>query len=106
MRQTPLASIMGKFDKRTPYKNQKKIPRVMIKYIPNEMLSVSPVLMTFRAWGNWAIAVQKPAMYPIITISNVISVIFCKSSKKIRPAQNWAVCAIQFKPYKHTIQRF
>jgi len=84
---------MGRFDNRTPYKNQKKIPKVMIKYIPSEMLWVLPVLMTFMAWGNWAKAVQTPAIYPIIIISIVIDIILCKSSKKIRPAQNVVKCA-------------
>jgi len=65
----------------------------MMMYIPNEMLSVFPVLMTFIACGNWATAVQKPAIYPMSTMSNVINVIFCKSSKKIRPAQNRVICA-------------
>ena len=69
------------------------MPRVIIKYIPIEMLWVLPVLITFSACGNWATAVQNPAMYPIITISNVIDIFLCKSSKKIRTAQNNAECA-------------
>jgi hypothetical protein len=64
-----------------------------MRYIPNEILSVLPVFITFKACGNWATAVQKPAMYPIKTISNVINVIFCKSSKKKRLAQKGEVCA-------------
>src|ERR1035437_5732527 len=93
IKQTPLANIMGKLFKRTPYKNQKKMPKVIIEYIPSEILLVSPVLITFIACGNWAKAVHIPAMYPIITISNVIEIIFCKSSKKIRPAQKEVKCA-------------
>lgn len=38
IRQTPFASIMGTFDNKNPYKNQKKIPKVMIVYIPVEIL--------------------------------------------------------------------
>jgi len=93
IRQTPFDRIIGIFESNTPYKNQNKIPNVIIKYIPIDMLWVFPDLMTFSACGNWATAVQNPAMYPIITISNVIDLIFCKSSKKIRPAQNNAECA-------------
>jgi len=69
------------------------MPRVIIKYIPIDMLWVLPDLITLTACGNWATAVQNPAMYPIITISNVIELIFCKSNKKIRPAQNNPECA-------------
>jgi len=84
---------MGILDNKKPYKSQKKIPNVIIKYIPTEMLWVLPVLMTFRACGNCANAVQNPAIYPIIIISNVIDIFFCKSKKKIRPAQNRVECA-------------
>ena len=93
MRQTPFARIIGMFGISNPYKNQNNIPMVIIQYIPIEMLWVSPVLITFAACGNCAIAVQKPAMYPITTISNVIDIIFCKSNKKIRLAQKQLICA-------------
>lgn len=46
IKQTKLAKIIGKSGISTPYTNQKKIPNVIIMYIPSEMLLVSPVRMT------------------------------------------------------------
>jgi hypothetical protein len=51
-KQMQLAIIIGRLGIKMPYTNQHKTPKVMMPYVPIDMLEVSPDVMTLYACGN------------------------------------------------------